>query len=715
MKSLLILLHLLSFSTFAQHAGHQMKESSTHKMGAEYTGKVVEYHLTIQDTIVNYTGKSKKAIAINGQIPGPTIYFQEGDTAIIHVHNQLKTETSTHWHGILLPNEQDGVSYLTTAPIKPNTSHTFKFPIIQSGTYWYHSHTMLQEQSGMYGSIVIYPKEGKSTMREQVLLLSDWTDLNPKEVMRSLKRESDWYAIKKKSVQSWAEAISKGYFEDKLRQEWKRMPPMDIADVYYEQFLVNGKAKLELTDLKGGDKIKLRLINGSASSYFYLHYSGGPIEVIAADGLNVMPVKTNRLLMAVAETYDIVLTVPYDMKYELRITAQDISGTASVWLGSGMEMKATDMPKLNYLEMMRKMGSMDRKGMDMEEMKMSKDTAQMKDHHHPMKMQEHITGEWSYDMLMSPKPTTLPQDNPIRTVHLDVTGNMNRYIWSFNNKPLSKEDIILIRKGENVRFIFNNKTMMNHPLHLHGHFFRVINKHGDHSPLKHTFNIEPMETVIIEFEANAEKDWFFHCHILYHMMSGMARVVRYENSPPNEQLSNIKNPLRRMTKEDNRWFFMGETSIHSQANYGHISLFNIYNAINAEWRVNWEGEYETETHFVRYLDNKQFLKAVVGTDIRLREKGEENTKDNRKVIHIGMQYTLPLFIEAEWRVDHKGELRLQASREDITATNRLRFNWMVNTDEEYLLGLKYIVKKNYSISANYDSDFGLGGGITITY
>lgn len=673
------------------------------------TGKTVVYDLHVKDTLVNFTGKNRKGLAINGSIPAPTLYFQVGDTAVIRVHNHLqKQQTSTHWHGLLLPNEQDGVPYLTTAPIEPNTTHTFRFPITHAGTYWYHSHTMFQEQLGLYGSIVIDPQEQKDDIKEQVLILSDWTDENPKEVMRSLKVENDWYAIKKNAVQSWGEAISKGGFSAKLKQSMSRMPPMDIADVYYPKFLVNGTDNLKIPNLKAGDQIKLRIINGSASSYFYLNFSGGEIEVIEADGVPVVPVRTNEVLIATAETYDVILTVPDNRKYEFQITAQDSSGKASVWLGDGQEVKAKEKPKLDYIQMMK-----DEKHMNMDG---------SGEHSRAMQMSKHAMGEtkmedkdWSYDRLMSKQPTKLPVNAEWREVHLNLTGNMNRYIWSFNDKTLSEEDQIHIKKGENVRFILHNKTMMNHPLHLHGHFFRLVNQHGDYSPLKHTFTIQPMETRIIEFEANEEKDWFFHCHILYHMIAGMARVVHYENSPVNEQVPNREMAMSHLKKEDQHWYFTGETAIHTQANSGMISFFNKDYSIDGEWRVNWRGDYETETHLVRYLGKKQFLKAVLGSDIRLREVGLANTKDNRQVFHVGMQYTLPLFIDSEIRLDHTGNIRFQLSHEDVVVSNRVRLNWMVNTDQEYQLGLKYIIAKNFAISGNYDSDFGYGGGLTITY
>jgi FtsP/CotA-like multicopper oxidase with cupredoxin domain len=246
-------------------------------------GKTVRYDLYVKDTIVNYSGKNKRAIAINGTIPGPTMYFTEGDTAEIYIHNTLKTETSIHWHGLLLPNRYDGVPYLTNMPTQPGETHLFKFPIIQNGTYWYHSHTKLQEQSGMYGAIIIHKREPVE-MKEYTMVLSDWTDMKPKEVERFLHNENDWFAIKKGTTQSYAEAASAGHFKTKLTNEWKRMTAMDVSDVYYEKFLINGKPVNEQPQFKAGEKVRLRVINGSSSTYFWLNYGGGKITVVANDG-----------------------------------------------------------------------------------------------------------------------------------------------------------------------------------------------------------------------------------------------------------------------------------------------------------------------------------------------------------------------------------------------------------------------------------------------
>lgn len=751
LKWVLLILATSTFSYAQHHAAHKENELTHH-------GKRVEYDLYIDHIMVNFSGKEKKGLAINEGIPGPVLHFNEGDTAIIRVHNKLNEETSIHWHGLLLPNEQDGVPYLTTAPIKARTTHTFTFPLIQSGTYWYHSHTMLQEQSGIYGSIVIHPSNKKEDNKEHVLMLSDWTDENPHEVLRNLKRGSDWYAIKKNSVQSYAEAIGKGYLKDRIKTEWNRMPAMDISDVYYNRFLINGKAEESWTEGKPGETIKLRIINGAASSYFWLSYAGGKMKIVAADGLPVQPVEVDKILIAIAETYDIEIKIPDNgMAYEFRATAQDISGHASLFLGEGMKMKATDLPKFDYFGMMREMNNMgdmkamdmgnmnmqDMKGMDMTnrdstkkhtmqmgEMKMDStkisdsstmkipmDTTMKEMDMSDMDMGNMTTNEevtFNYDMLRAVNPTTLMEGPPMREIKLNLTGNMIRYVWSFDNKTLSQSDKILIRKGENVGMTLINNTMMRHPLHLHGHFFRFVNAQGEYSPMKHTFDIAPMQTVTIEFYANEEKDWFFHCHILYHMMAGMARVVGYENSPANTQLT--PDQQKKLFKEDRKTYVWGQTKIASDAVFGNINLSGNKGILSSTYRISYKNKYEFQPDYQYFLDKQQFLSAYIGADIRNTFQVSEGSKKiDRRVGVIGLRYLLPMFMLSELRVDHKGEVRFQLSRNDIPLTKRLRLSLSANTDKEYNIDFDYNIGKRFYIHSSYDSDYKYGAGLTILW
>ncbi|GIQ58435.1 hypothetical protein Flavo103_15710 [Flavobacterium collinsii] len=726
--------------------------------------KVVRYDLHVRDTIVNFSGKEKRALTVNGQIPMPTLTFTEGDVAEIYVHNDLKKEnTALHWHGLFLPNKEDGVPYLTQMPIKPGTTHKYSFPIIQNGTYWYHSHSGLQEQIGLYGLFIINKKKDDTTIRKGIddlptvpVILSEWTDLKPENVQRMLHNANDWFAIKKGTTQSYAEAIKQGQFSTKVTNEWKRMNAMDVSDVYYEKFLINGKNEQQLSQFKAGDKVRLRIANGGASSYFWLTYGGGKITVVASDGNDVEPVEVDRLIIAVSETYDVVVTIPEDKKsFAFLATAEDRTGSASLFLGEGAKQSVAHLPKLKYFEGMKMMNDMMKMNGDMNDMgmKMSLNKMDMNAVMYPEitgggeaeKMEDHskhnmegmdmaadtteVAGitTLNYGMLKSPTPTTLPKDAPVKELRFELSGNMNRYVWSLDNKVVSETDKILIKKGENVRIVLYNGSMMRHPMHLHGHDFRILNEHGEYSPLKNVIDIMPMETDTIEFQANADGDWFFHCHILYHMMAGMGRVFTYENSAPNPLIHDPKMAYKMLKMDDRMFHFMAENDFASNGNDGEAMFGNTRWSIGTEWRLGYNDKhgYETETHIGRYIGKMQWFMPFIGFDWRYRRMGmdeqeqnlfgQKNTKDNRSVLSAGIEYTLPMLVKAQVEVYTDGNVRIQFERKDIPLSRRLRMNLMWNTDKEYMAGLKYIAGRNFGITTHYDSDMGVGFGVNLNY
>jgi FtsP/CotA-like multicopper oxidase with cupredoxin domain len=763
MNKLFIFIFLLSafpYILFSQHDHHLalppvVKDSSvntandlnqeTEKFN-QPPGKRVVYHLYVADTIVNFSGKNKRAIAINGSIPAPTLYFTEGDTAEIYVHNLLKKETtSIHWHGIILPNRYDGVPNLTTAPIQAGETLLFEFPIVQNGTYWYHSHTELQEQSGMYGALIFH-KVKEPNIKVHPVIFSDWTDERPKEVHRSLHAATDWYSIKKGSTQSYSEAVNAGYFKTKLKNEWKRMVAMDVSDISFDRFLANGKLN-ETVDVKAGEKIKLRIINGSAASYFWLTYAGGKMTVVANDGEDVEPVEVDRLIIAVAETYDIIVTVPDNMQYEFTATAEDRTGYVSLWLGHGMQMPSAKLPRLNYFEGMKMMNGMMKLNGDMDDMGMQMSNQVMdmnmvmypeltnnpkeeeSGHNHASAVAEINT--LNYSMLRSPYATTLP-DAPVQLFHFELTGNMNRFVWSIDNKTVSEAEKIYIRKGDNIRIIMTNNTMMRHPMHLHGHFFRVLNGQGDHAPLKNVLDIMPMETDTIEFAATESGDWFFHCHLLYHMMSGMGRIFSYENSPVNPALPDTNRSLRNLFSDDRQFHLMGQVGIETNGSDGEAMLSNTRWQIKTVWHLGYHAEhgYESETMVGRFLGKMQWWFPYAGFDYHYKKNGgpdnlfgdesttfigQKSNRNNRKAAVVGVEYTLPFLLLADARFDSDGNFRFQLGREDVPLSKRLRFNFMVNTDKEYMAGFRYVLTKYISLSTHYDSDMGVGAGVTFVY
>jgi hypothetical protein len=333
----------------------------------------------------------------------------------------------------------------------------------------------------------------------------------------------------------------------------------------------------------------------------------------------------------------------------------------------------------------------------------------------------------NYTMLRSPTSTKFSPVAVVRPLRFELTGNMNRYVWSLDNKVVSEADRILIKKGEVLQLILYNGSMMRHPMHLHGHDFRLLNGQGDYVPAKNVLDIMPMETDTIEFEATETGDWFFHCHILYHMMSGMGRVFRYENSPANPEIPNPRLAQRKLFADDRKFHLMAENDFASNGNDGMVMLQNTRWSIGTEWRLGHHDihGYETETHIGRYLGKMQWLMPFIGFDWRYRKLemgasdknifGQINTKNNRRQFSLGVEYTLPLLLKIQTEIYHDGNLRIQLLREDVPVSRRMRFGFMINSDKEYMALFKYIAGKNIALTTHYDSDMGIGAGITLNY
>lgn len=760
-------------------------ESSVLKRNSEngrlsFGGKTVRYDLYVKDTIVNFTGKNRRAIAINGKLQAPTLYFTEGDTAEIYLHNMLKENTGLHWHGVILPNEHDGVPYLTTKPVKPGETHLYKFRVSQNGTYWYHSHEALQEQIGMNGILVFNKREGEPKTEynaEIPVLLGDWSDDDPMQIARRLHMaNTDWYAVKKNAVQSYWEAIKSGNFGTKALNEWKRMEAMDVSDVYYDKFLINGSPSSEYSHLKAGDKVRLRVANGGSSTYFWLNYGGGKIKVVGNDGNDVVPVEVDRLIVGVSETYDIEVTIPENKSFEFRATSEDRIGHASLWLGSGEKTEAPNLPRLMLFEGMKMMnGMMEMSGnmkpmnmtmgnqmMDMNEVMYpelsenqrkttmkhmnemmgvkTKEEEKKEDHsqHAGMDMKEEKTiKRLSYNMLKSPEKTILPADS-VREMKFTLEGNMNHYLWTLDNKTVTETDKIMIKKGEILRIKLYNNSMMRHPMHLHGHDFRLINSKGEYSPLKNVVDIMPMETTTIEFAANQDGDWFFHCHILYHMMAGMGRIFSYENSKPNPQLPNRKLAWKNFLQDNKMISSMAMLDVASNKMHAEtMTMFGPRWANLNEFHSNWNFDhFEGNVKVGRFLGKFQWALPYAGVRIQKNHEimerqmaedmgmdfhgkkswfGQQKASKSKYAFIVGMQYVLPMLITADASVDHNGKVLLELSREDIPLSRRLRGNFSVNSDGEFSTGIRYIVQKWLSLSGNYDNEMGWGAGLTFTY
>ncbi|MDY7091592.1 MAG: multicopper oxidase domain-containing protein [Acidobacteriota bacterium] len=778
--------------------------SSLPALGSE----IREYELAIAQQEVNVTGRTALAMTINGGIPGPTLRFTEGETARILVHNRMDVETSIHWHGLLVPPGMDGVPNLSFPPIAPGTTFTYEFPIRQSGTYWYHSHTSLQEQRGVYGSIVITPREGEvdPSDRDHVILLSDWTDTDPHKVLRTLRRGSEWYAVERGTGQSILGAARADKLGDYFSRELQRMPAMDIADVAYARFLANGETESGLT-AKAGDTVRLRLIDGSATTFFHVEFAGGPMTVISADGIDVEPFEIDRLLIGVAETYDVLVKIPATGAYELRATAHDASGYASVWLGEGEKQSAPSVPYPNLYQNMGGLnakrvfaltpagtmgmpgpeveagkfdtpgmnmadgsmdhsamghgsmdqsgsmdhsatghGSMDRGGgMDQTNMDHGMDQGGDIDHggidHGEMTHGSSDRGgkgygssfgwlttdlsargamvpdgmsqerPWPpYDRLRARAKTAFDPNKPVREIRLTLDGDMERYVWFLNGKALSEDDDIEIKEGEIARFIMINRTMMHHPMHLHGHFFRVVNGQGDYAPLKHTVDVEPMSTTVIEFDANEVGDWFFHCHLLYHMKSGMARVVSYQAFVPPPEVQAVRPELY-----EEHWYQWGEAELMSHMSLGSLVAADTRNILTAEWEIGWQDVDGTEGELTltwdRYMN--RFLRVFIGLDV---EGDEDDIDDPRGVA--GLRYLLPFNLESSLWIDSDGEARLGLERTfHLTPRLALMLEAEYDTLEDWegFARASYMLNQRIDVLAQWHSDYGFGTGLAVRF
>ncbi|MFR0718236.1 copper resistance system multicopper oxidase [Enterobacterales bacterium BD_CKDN230030183-1A_HGKHYDSX7] len=523
-----------------------------------------DFDLFIDQLPVNITGAAGTAMAVNGGLPGPTLRWREGDTVTLRVHNRLRQDTSIHWHGILLPANMDGVPGLSFHGIAPDGLYEYRFQVRQSGTYWYHSHSGLQEQLGVYGALVIDAKvpEPFSYERDYVVLLSDWTDEDPARVMAKLKKQSDYYNQHKRTLFDFVEDVSdKGWaatLADRKMWAEMNMSPTDLADVSGATYtyLMNGQAPDgNWTGLfTPGEKVRLRLINASAMTYFDVRIPGLKMTVVAADGQHVEPLSVDELRIAVAETYDVIVEPQDAQAYTLFAQSMDRTGYARGTLATQPGLQAP-VPALDP----RPLLSMSDMGMDHGDMA-GMDHSQMAgmEHGDMGAMQSHPDSENGNPLVdmqtMNPTaklddPGIGLRDNgrrvltyadlrsafedpdgraPGRTLELHLTGHMEKFAWSFDGIKFSDAEPLRLRYGERLRITLVNDTMMTHPIHLHGMWSDLEDEHGNFKVRKHTIDMPPGSKRSYRVTADALGRWAYHCHLLFHMEMGMFREVRVD-------------------------------------------------------------------------------------------------------------------------------------------------------------------------------------------
>lgn len=533
--------------------------------------------LTVDQITVNHGGTVKQAIAYNGQSPGPVLRLKEGEDLTVNVTNNLDRSTSIHWHGLILPFEQDGVPGISFPGIPAGETFTYRFPIQQAGTYWYHSHSGLQEQEGAYGAIVIESAEREPFRydREMVIVLADSHAHRPERIMRNLKMMPDYYNRQQETVGDFFSDVAENGFWATFadRRDWggMRMMKTDIEDVQGYVFLINGQDPgANWTGLfEPDERIRLRFVNASAMTYFDVRIPGLEMTVVQADGNNVQPVKVDEFRIAVSETYDVIVRPRERQAYTIFAESMARTGYARATLTPELGMTAEipalrEPPKLTMADMGMghsdmdhggmengSMAGMDHSGMNHSNMNMP---AGSTDHsamgHAMMGMDAAGTDPFyaagsgltpeaanggkflSYGDLKAQKPL-FPDREPTREIEMRLTGNMERYIWSMNDIKYEDAEPVRLTQGERVRLKFVNETMMTHPMHLHGMWSIIDTGQGQYDPIKHVVSVNPGTTVYVEVEVDemAVGRWAFHCHLMYHMGAGMFREVIVDPAP----------------------------------------------------------------------------------------------------------------------------------------------------------------------------------------
>jgi CopA family copper-resistance protein len=515
------------------------------------------FELEISEMPVNFTGASRVATVVNNQLPAPQLRWREGDEVTIRVTNRLPTRTSIHWHGLIVPADMDGVPGISFHGIAPGESFTYRFKVNQSGTYWYHAHSRFQEQLGLYGSIVVEPRGAQrhASDREHVILLSDWTDTDPEVIYRKLKVHAGYFNFGKRTTGDFLEEIREQGLRPTVANSsmWgrMRMDRTDLADVsgYAYTYLMNGMTPAANWNaaFRRGERVRLRIINGSSMTFFDLRIPGLKMSVVAADGQDVEPVTVDEFRISPAETYDAIVTPHDDRAYTIFAQAMDRSGYARGTLApaAGMEAEVPPLDPRSELQMM--------------DMGMAHGAHQSMDHsahtgHAMPPAPQHAAAEFGarVDMRVDAPITRIDdpgvglRDNgrrvltyadlhtiggPIdargagREIELHLTGHMERFLWSFNGQKFSEAEPLRFRHGERLRIVLVNDTMMTHPIHLHGMWSEVESPDGRFQVRKHTVTVQPAQRISYLVTADALGRWAYHCHLLYHMEAGMFREV----------------------------------------------------------------------------------------------------------------------------------------------------------------------------------------------
>ncbi len=478
--------------------------------------------LEIAYKTVNFAGKEKQAITANQQVPAPTLHFKEGEHVVINVHNQLDEETSVHWHGILVPWQMDGVLGVSQQGIPPGGTFRYEFTLEQSGTYWYHAHAGLQEQQGLYGAFIIDPLEPEpyEYTKDHVIVLSDWSNTYPDQILDNLKKEGDYYSTDfplqpslMKFIQDYrqgSDSERKQLVNDYKMMQQMRMSIYDFSDVAYDAFLLNGQPNATpwTAPVNVGDTVRLRFIGAGGSTIFRVKIPGTAMQMVHVNGNDVKPYSVDDFTVAPGETFDVLVSIQEDKPYIIYAESRDTLGAAYGALVTSSNQT------VNYLDVKPFPEPLPV-------------THNSMSHAMHMNMSMNMPTDTKYNNLKASVKTNDP-DKPVDDViNMELSGYMERYIWFINGVPEHDADPIVLEPGKRYRFTFTNTSMMHHPMHIHGHWFILRKGEGSYDPLLHTIDVAPGATIVADVDTDASGQWIFHCHLLYHMVAGMSREIQY--------------------------------------------------------------------------------------------------------------------------------------------------------------------------------------------
>lgn len=738
-------------------------------------------NLVVGYKTVNFAGKNIQAIAVNNQIPAPTLHFKEGDHVVINVFNHLNEGTIIHWHGIILPWQMDGVEGISQPAIAPQKMFRYHFTIRQSGTYWYHAHAGFQEQQGLYGALIIDPKMQPKFhyTKDFVVVLSDWSNTNPNQIFANLKKDGDYYSPRFPLQASLFKFIhdyrqsnpeqKKLLWDDYKMMQQMRMGIYDFSDVAYDAFLLNGKPNAHpwTSLVKVGDIVRLRFIDAAASTNFHVKIPGHSFQIIHVDGNDVKPENVDHFLITPGETYDVLVKITDKTPAIIYAESSDTIGAALGALITNQHqivnykaVKPFPEPIPVTREMMNNMmQGMPNHTTHSMNMAMQIEPSILGDHSE--KFTQSIsnikTRGTQYQNLISIHQTNHPNKPITGVIRMELFGYMGRYIWMINGLPEYKAKPIIFKPGKRYRIIFSNESMMHHPMHIHGHWFILRNGHGSHDPLLHTIDVAPGATVVADIDADASGQWFFHCHHMYHMMAGMARVFQYQTiinivngtQKPERFIGKTQFYNRPIVRVDEETPIIPAMIHHPMGHATQIYKANFLDVGNDFWgnaqEISFKGLYGTDYNKLKFnAENAEIKKGKV-TDLDLdifywRLIGQFWAVEggvnyfNQPAYHpywepgIGIDGVMPYFIDTEFRTYfYAGCVKFDIG---LSRDTQITNNFFIRTSIESIVATKnvnsapissglnemqYIIKPYYRIAPGwtvfmqyqYTKDYGL--------